>query len=273
MKLGLAQLGAGTDKAHNLALVAGHARSAADAGADIVAFPEFSMYDKKAVDSTFSIAAEPLDGAFVDGIRALAVELGLTIVVGVVERNAVGDRPYNTLVAIDPSGSLVARYRKVHLFDSFGFRESDSITASDSLEPVVFAVGDITVGLMTCYDLRFPELARALADAGAQLMLACSSWVPGDGKADQWKVLARARAIENACFFGAVSQIPPISIGQSLLVDPMGVVLGELDEKPAVATFELQSSDVTAARAVNPALEHRRYPTFTAQPLATSPSS
>jgi deaminated glutathione amidase len=264
MKLSLAQLGAGTDKAHNLALVAEHARSAAEAGADLVAFPEFSMYDKKAVDSTFSVASEPLDGAFVDGIRALAVELGLTIVVGVVERNEVGDRPYNTLVAIDPSGSLVARYRKVHLFDSFGFRESDSITASDSLEPVVFSVGDITVGLMTCYDLRFPELARALADAGAQLMLACSSWVPGDGKADQWKVLARARAIENSCFFGAVSQIPPISIGRSLMVDPMGAVLGELEQQSGIATFEVTAAVVADARATNPALEHRRYPGFRA---------
>jgi predicted amidohydrolase len=264
MKLSLAQLGAGTDKVHNLELVAGSARQAAADGADLVAFPEFSMYDKKAVDRTFSVAAEPLDGAFVDGIRSLAVDLALTIVVGVVERNEGGDRPFNTLVAIDPAGALVARYRKVHLFDSFGFRESDSITASDSLEPVVFTVGDLTVGLMTCYDLRFPELARALADAGAELMLACSSWVPGDGKIDQWETLARARAIENSCFFGAVSQIPPISIGHSLLVDPMGVVVGELDQAPRVATYELSPTDVATARAVNPALEHRRYPAFSA---------
>jgi predicted amidohydrolase len=262
MKLSLAQLGAGTDKVHNLALVAEHASAAADAGADLVALPEFSMYDKKAVDGSFAAAAEPLDGAFVEGIRRLAVELHLTIVVGVVERNEQGDRPFNTLVAIDPVGTVVARYRKVHLFDSFGFRESDSITPSQSLEPVVFTVGDVTVGLMTCYDLRFPELARALADAGAQLMLACSSWVPGAGKADQWTVLARARAIENACYFGAVSQTPPISIGRSLLVDPMGMVIGELDEAPAVATFTVDAADVYAARAVNPALEHRRYPGF-----------
>jgi predicted amidohydrolase len=271
MRLSLAQLGAGIDKAHNLTLVADLARAAAEAGADLVAFPEFSMYDKKAVDSTFSVAAEPLDGKFVDGIRALATDLRMTIVVGVVERNETGTRPYNTLVGIDPSGAIVARYRKVHLFDSFGFRESDSITASDTLEPVVFTVADVTVGLMTCYDLRFPELARALADAGAQLMLACSSWVPGDGKADQWRVLARARAIENSCYFGAVSQIPPISIGQSLLVDPMGAVLGELDAKPAVATFDVSAKDVADARAINPSLAHRRYLGFKAsEPTSAS---
>jgi predicted amidohydrolase len=259
MKLSLAQLGAGTDPVHNLSLVAEHARVAADAGSELVAFPEFSMYDKPAVDDSFAIAAEPLDGPFVNGVRELARDLDLTIVVGVVERNEDGGRPFNTLAAVNPAGLLVARYRKVHLFDSFGFRESDSISASDSLEPVVFVVGDITVGLMTCYDLRFPEQARALADAGAELMLACSSWVPGAGKVDQWQILARARAIENACFFGAVSQTPPISIGRSLLADPTGAIVGELGEAPAVATFDLGAAAVAAARVVNPALTHRRY--------------
>ncbi|HEY1530862.1 MAG TPA: carbon-nitrogen hydrolase family protein [Galbitalea sp.] len=260
MKLSLAQLGAGTDKAANLRLIADSAREAAADGADLVVFPEFSMYDKKVVDPTFSLAAEPIDGAFVDGIRTLATELRLTLVVGIVESNPDGNRPFNTLVAIDPAGSLVARYRKIHLFDSFGFRESDCITPSASLEPVTFPVGELTVGLMTCYDLRFPELGRALADAGAELMLACSSWVPGPGKADQWTVLARARAIENACYFAAVSQVPPISIGRSLLVDPMGGIIGELDEAAATATFDVSRSVVSDARTVNPSLEHRRYP-------------
>jgi predicted amidohydrolase len=265
VKLSLAQVNAGVDKVHNLALVAERARAAADDGADLVAFPEYSMYDKKVVDSTFSAAAERLDGPFVEGVRSLAVELGMTIVVGIAERSDDADLPFNTLVGVDPSGEIVARYRKVHLFDSFGFRESDNITASDSLEPMVFAAGGMTVGLMTCYDLRFPELARALADAGADLMLACSSWVPGAGKLDQWNVLARARAIENACFFAAVSQSPPISIGHSLLVDPMGSVVGELDEKPWIGTFELDAAQVAAARVLNPALEHRRYPGWHAE--------
>jgi predicted amidohydrolase len=154
MKLSLAQLGAGTDKVHNLALIAELARTAVDAGSDLVAFPEFSMYDKKVVDHTFSAAAEPVDGAFVNGVRALASELAHSIVVGMVERGENDNRPFNTLVGVDATGSIVARYRKVHLFDSFGFRESDSITPSDSLEPVVFTVGNVTVGLMTCYEIR-----------------------------------------------------------------------------------------------------------------------
>jgi predicted amidohydrolase len=112
---------------------------------------------------------------------------------------------------------------------------------------------------MTCYDLRFPEVARRLADADADLMLVCSSWVPGDGKADQWRVLARARAIENACFVAAVSQTVPVSIGRSLLVDPAGVVLRELDPGPAVAVIDVDLAAVSEMRRKNPALEHRRF--------------
>jgi Predicted amidohydrolase len=261
LRLGLAQIDSGTDKDRNLALIADRASVARGAGADLVVFPEFSMYEKKVVDATFSTAAEPLDGPFVDGLRLLAVDLGLTIVAGVVELNPDDRRPYNTLVAVGPSGDIAARYRKVHLFDSFGFRESDCISPADDLEPVVFEVDGVTVGLMTCYDLRFPELARGLADAGAELMLACSSWVPGDGKIDQWTVLARARAIENTCFFAAVSQLPPVSIGHSTLVDPMGGVIGSLGAEPGVGTFEIDIGEVAAARALNPTLAQRRYPT------------
>lgn len=270
MRLTLAQIGAGTDKKRNLEVVAGLARAAGAAGADLIAFPEYTMYDKKAVDSTFAAEAEPLDGQFVDGLRALAVQLNLTIVAGVVESNSDDRRPYNTLFAVGPTGAILARYRKVHLFDSFGFRESEFIRPSDSLEPVTFAAGDFTVGLMTCYDLRFPEQARAIADAGAQLMLACSSWVPGTGKVDQWKILAQARAIENSSYFGAVSQTPPISIGHSLLVDAMGRVIGEFGETADAKLFDIDLDSVHDARKLNPALDQRRYPRFTGDPVGRS---
>jgi len=258
MRLSLAQIDSGTDKAHNLTLVEDFARRAADDGAELVAFPEYSMYEKKVVDASFGPAAEPLDGPFVTGVSSLAARLGITIAVGVVEKN--GDSPpFNTIVVVGPDGVVSARYRKIHLFDSYGFHESASITASPSLEPVTFVTAGVTVGLMTCYDLRFPELGRELADAGAGLVLACSSWVPGAGKADHWRVLARARAIENAYFVGAVSQVPPVSIGRSLLANPMGRVVGELGESPAIGTYDLDPAEVAAAREKDPALENRRY--------------
>lgn len=258
MRLSLAQIDSGTDKAQNLVLIERLTQRAADDGADLVAFPEYSMYEKKVVDASFGPAAEPLDGPFVTSVSSLAARLGITIAIGVVEQNE-GGLPFNTIVVVDPGGVVRARYRKIHLFDSYGFHESASITASPSLEPVTFAVAGVTVGLMTCYDLRFPELGRELADAGAELVLACSSWVPGEGKADHWRVLAQARAIENSYFVGAVSQLPPVSIGRSLLVNPLGRIVGELGESPAVVTYDLDPAEVVATRERDPALENRRY--------------
>ena len=268
MRISLAQIDAGTDKSRNLGLVASGARAAADAGASVVAFPEFTMYEKKVVDATFSGAAEPLDGPFVDELRSLAVALDIVIVAGVVEENPQDARPFNTLVAIGPGGDLLARYRKIHLFDSFGFRESDSISPADSLDAVTFVTQGMTFGLMTCYDLRFPELGRELADAGAQVVLGCSSWVPGEGKIDQWQTLARARAIENAYYFAAVSQLPPVSIGSSLVVDPMGVVVGSLGPDAGILTVDVTASTVAAARERNPALGHRRFGVHPADSVA-----
>ena len=259
MKLALAQFGATTDKAHNLAQLREFATRAAADGAELVVFPEFTMYEKKVVDASFAEAAEPLDGPFCLAVAEVAAMLGIAVTVGVVERNDHDFRPFNTLVAIGPAGERLARYRKVHLFDSYGFRESDAISPAESLDPVVFTVADITVGLMTCYDLRFPELGRELADAGAQVMLACSSWVPGEMKVEQWRVLAQARAIENGCYVGAVSQTPPTSIGRSLFVTPMGNIAGQLDEEPALGIFDAQPREVSATRERDPALLRRRY--------------
>lgn len=259
MRLALAQLDSGTDKARNLAQIREFARRASDDGAELVVFPEFSMYEKKVVDATFAPAAESLDGPFVSALAELATNLGITLVVGVVERNDADPRPFNTLIALGPSGERLAAYRKIHLFDSYGFSESASIAPSDTLEPSVFVVGGVRIGLMTCYDLRFPELGRELADAGAQLVIAASSWVPGEHKAEQWRVLARARAVENSYFVAAVSQAVPISIGRSLLVDPMGTVVGELGEHPDLATFEVDQREVASARERDSSLLHRRY--------------
>ncbi len=267
MRLSLAQLDSGTDKARNLQAIERLARQAMDEGAELVAFPEYSMYEKKVVDASFGPAAEPLDGPFVTALAALASSLGIAIVAGVVEKNHDGPRPFNTLVAIDSSGVLLARYRKIHLFDSYGFQESGSIAPSPSLDPSVFRIAGMTVGLMTCYDLRFPELGRELADAGAELVLACSSWVPGEGKAEHWRVLAQARAIENSYFVGAVSQVPPVSIGRSILVNPAGGILGEFGLEPAVGTFELNPDEVRAARDRDPALRNRRYLVYPGRPV------
>lgn len=258
MRLALAQLASTDDVAANLRAVGDVVARAAGAGAELVLLPEYTMYEKKVVDATFAAVAEPLDGRFGTALAELAAGRGVALVAGMVERAEAGDRPYNTLAAFGADGSLLARYRKIHLFDSFGFRESDWIAPAPHPEPVVFRVGGVSVGLMTCYDLRFPELGRALTDAGADVLAACSSWVPGPHKADQWSVLARARSIENGCYTAAVSQAEPISIGRSLVAGPQGELLAEADAGPSLLLVDLDPAEVARARERDPALRLRR---------------
>jgi predicted amidohydrolase len=269
MRVTLAQIASGTDVSHNLRLIQQAAQRAAAEGADLVVFPECAMYEKKTVDASFRAIAEPVTGPFVAAIAATAVALRLTLVAGIVETNEHDPRPFNTIVVLGPDGLLQATYRKMHLFDSYGFRESEWISPATDLTPVVFTVTrrsiagqpveSLRIGLMTCYDLRFPELGRELADAGAELVLVCSSWVPGTDKAEQWRILAQARAIENSYFVGAVSQCPPISIGRSLLADPGGRVLAELGLDPDLITMDIDRDQVRRARERNSALDHRRH--------------
>lgn len=258
MRLALGQIASTDDVAGNLRVVGHAVARAADAGAHLLLLPEYAMYEKKMVDASFSAIAEPLDGAFCSAVAGLAAEHGIAVVAGVVERAADGHRPFNTLAAFGPDGALLARYRKIHLFDSYGFRESEWIAPAPEPEPVVFRVAGLNVGLMTCYDLRFPELGRALADAGAELLACCSSWVPGAHKAEQWRVLAQARAIENGCYTAAVSQAEPLSIGRSLLTGPQGETLVEGDGGSRLLVADVDVADVAAARDRDPALRLRR---------------
>ena len=111
---------------------------------------------------------------------------------------------------------------------------------------------------MTCYDLRFPELARSLADAGAQVLLVCSSWVPGAHKTEQWLVLNAARAIENSLYVAGVCQAPPVSVGRSVLVDPMGVVEADLGLAPGVRAVDVSPEAVARVRELFPMFRQRR---------------
>jgi predicted amidohydrolase len=167
-------------------------------------------------------------------------------------------RAYNTLVAFGNDGARLAFYRKIHLFDAQGFGESTFIKPGPSTSPVVFESGGVRFGLMACYDLRFPELARSLADAGAQVLLVCSSWVPGTHKTEQWLALNAARAIENSVYVAGVCQAPPVSVGRSILVDPMGVIEADLGLEPGVRSVDVSLETVTRVRDAFPMFRQRR---------------
>ena len=223
----------------------------------LVLVPEAFMRDFGTPGSDIAAFAEPLDGPFVQRLTAFAAERGTTVVAGMFEVSDDPARPFNTLAVVDRSG-LRASYRKIHLYDSFGYKESDRLTAG-AVEPVLVEVDGIAIGLMTCYDLRFPELARELVRRGAELVVVPSAWVSGPGKVGHWRTLVAARAIENTVYVAAVGQPGPRYTGHSLVVGPAGEVVAELGDGEHVLTASIATDELERARADNPSLENRRF--------------
>ena len=223
----------------------------------LVVFPEVFARDFGKPGSDISSYAEPLDGPFVRRLSELAGEHDVTLVAGMFEVSEDPERPYNTLVVVGPDG-LRATYRKIHLYDSFGYRESDRLLAGP-IDPVVVDVQGLQVGLMTCYDLRFPELARALVDRGAELVVVPAAWVAGERKVDHWRTLVVARAVENTVYVAAAAQPGPRYSGHSMVVAPTGDVLGEADESDGrVIAASVSGTLLADARSTNPSLVNRR---------------
>ncbi|MDN4172070.1 carbon-nitrogen hydrolase family protein [Nocardioides sp. SOB77] len=250
LRVALVQEAAGLDPAANRARLA----ELVPAGADLVVLPEAFARDFGEAGSDVSTYAEPVDGPFAAEVARVAAERGTTVVAGMFEAGPDPARPYNTLVA---RGAAEAAYRKVHLYDSFGYRESERLAAGE-VEPVVVEVAGTRVGLMTCYDLRFPELARLLVDHGAEVIVVPAAWVAGERKVDHWRTLVRARAIENTVFVLACGQPGPRYSGHSMVVDPLGDVLAEAGEGADVLRAELVPEVLEQARRTNPSLANRR---------------
>ncbi|WP_396445799.1 carbon-nitrogen hydrolase family protein [Actinomadura sp.] len=266
VQVAVAQFAPGVDKDENLAVIGELAGEAAGRGAQVVVFPEFAMFTAPKMDGRFVDSAEPLDGPFVGGLGDLARRHGVHLVAGMNERLDDPGRPpapahriSNTLVAVSPAGKVVAEYRKLHLYDAFGYRESDIVRPGEIGDPETFAVGGVTFGLQTCYDVRFPEVTRRIVDAGADVLALPADWVPGPLKEDHWRTLVRARAIENTIYVAAAGQCAPAGAGNSMIVDPMGVVAAGLGEGPGVAYGEVSPERIAAVREKNPALRLRRF--------------
>ena len=224
--------------------------------ADLIVFPEAYARDFGSIGGDLRPYAQPLDGPFVTELGRVAHDRGATVIAGMFETTA--DRPLNTLVV---RGGTTAEYRKIHLYDSFGYRESDSVEHGP-LTPTVIDVHGLTVGLMTCYDLRFPELARALVERGAELLVVPAAWTAGDDKVTHWQTLLRARAIENTVFVVGVGQPGPRYSGHSMVVDPAGHVLAEAGPDAAIVSGTIERSRLEEVRDVNPSLANRRFPGF-----------
>jgi predicted amidohydrolase len=269
MRIALCQIPVSPDRYVNLSRVKGALAEAAAGGADLAVFPEATMVR---FGEDLAAVAEPLDGPFCSELAAACAASGVAAVVGVFEP-AEGGRVFNTAVAFSAAGALVASYRKLHLYDALGQLESETVAAGSDV--MVTSLAGAGVGLQICYDIRFPELTRALAVAGARLVTVSAAWATGLFKEEHWVTLLRARAIENTLWIAAVDQVPdpdakptraPTGVGRSLLIDPMGVVRCDLGPSAGVVVAEADLGQVDSVRAVLPSLANRRADVFTFGP-------
>ncbi len=257
MLTAVAQFGPTTDAAANLDAIDRLVGDAAARGAALVVLPEEAMLLAEGLDRPLAELVETAWPAFEARLAELAVAHGVALIAGGYEPNG-SDRPSNTLVAIDATGAVLARYRKLHVYDAFAYQESAYVTPGDALPPVVELAG-IRVGLVNCYDVRFPELTRHLIAGGADLIAISAAWVAGHRKEDHWETLVRARAIENTVWVAAAGSISPDCVGDSLVVDPLGIVRAALgDERDAVAVVDISPERTAAVRRTLPALANRR---------------
>lgn len=258
MRIALAQVLSTADPQRNLVTVRDYARQAKEAGASLVVFPE-AMQVSFAHD--ISKYAQPLDGPWATLLRQQAREIGITIAAGMFTPG-VDQRVRNTLLV---AGSQVdTHYDKIHLYDAFGYLESDSVTPGDA--PVQFEHEGASIGLATCYDLRFPQLFVHHAKAGASVCIVSASWGQGEGKVQQWTTLAQARALDSTTFVLAVDQADPESVGRkisgaaplgvghSIAVDPLGRVIAQAGTQPELLVVDLDLDLIDTARKQLPVL-------------------
>lgn len=238
LKIAAAQISATSSPATNLEEVQLQVKSAAQDGAQIVLFPEATM---ARFGTELSSISEPLDGPFATGLRNIAREYNVIVAAGMFTP-ADGARVHNTILVTGPD--VECSYDKIHLYDAFGSRESDTVAPGKGI--VTFETGGLTIGLSTCFDLRFAQQFTELGRAGAQLILVPASWGEGPGKAEQWEVLIRARALDAQAWVLACDQAwttpegsNPIGIGNSMLVDPMGRVRARLGHEAGTLLAEV----------------------------------
>jgi predicted amidohydrolase len=266
MRVALCQLPVSPSPEVNLDRVAAALREAASQRADLAVFPEATQVR---FGEDLRAMAEPIDtGSFCASLAKLADETNVAIVAGVFEPSSDG-RVYNTAVVYDGAGQLVTSYRKLHLYDALGVQESLAVAPGGA--PVTCVIAGTTVGLEICYDIRFPELSRALAIGGARLITVSAAWASGLFKEEHWVTLLRARAIENTVWIAAAGQVPdpeapptkaPTGVGRSMLIDPMGVVRADLGPSAGMVVAEADISLIDSVRATLPSLANRRDDVF-----------
>lgn len=260
LTIALTQLKSSRNKEENLELMRKYIIEASEQKAKLVVFPEVFMFyspEEESVEEKH-VKSETLEGSFVTTLRKYAKEYNIGIITGLYEKVNGDLRTYNTVIAINNEGEIIKVYRKTHLYDAFNYAESKKVLpGNNKYEP--FELYNFKIGIIVCYEVRFPEIARTLALKGAEALIIPSAWVKGYYKEDHWETLVKARALENTIYVATSNQIGNIFTGYSMLVDPLGFILERANEEEEYMIIgKIYKERIKKVRKVLPLLNQRR---------------
>ncbi len=263
-KIALVQMKADVRKEKNLQKILRYISKSSSKGATLCAFPEFMMCYTPSSQSAKDLASisEKITGDFVSSIADSAKQNSIQVVGTFYEKSPKPNRVYDTSFIIGKNGKIISVYRKIHLYDALGFKESNKLYPGSSItNPIKTSIGKM--GMMICYDIRFPEMSRILASSGSEILVIPSAWVKGKGKEEHWITINKTRAIENGCYVISPDQVGNIYCGRSLVVDPFGKILLDMKKREGIGLVNISLGVVHQVRKKLPLLQNRRTDIYT----------
>lgn len=261
-KAAIVQMKSSVDKELNLVHSLKLINEAAKKKARLICFPEFQMAYSPPEQKSESLhkIAEKITGNFVSTLSNSAKQNRINVIATlyeIINTNDKNHKVFDTGVIINELGKLQSIYRKVHLYDALGFKESKKLLAGSIIEkPSKTSVGKL--GLLICYDMRFPEISRILTVNGANILVSPSAWVAGFMKREHWEIMVRARAIENGVYVLAPNQVGNIYCGHSMAIDPFGSTIVDMENRKGIEFIDIDSSKIDTTRRTLPLLMNRR---------------
>jgi deaminated glutathione amidase len=258
----IVQMKSSINKQDNLLESLKYIKEASDKHADYIFFPEFQMAfspSTQTLDELYNTAELLANSKFIKRICQYSKKYKIGVVGTFFERNPYNTdkKVFDTAFSTDKNGKIVSIYRKLHLYDAFGFKESLKFSKGDKI-PKLITTTIGKMGLMICYDIRFPELSRILTINGSEIIIIPSGWVQGIMKEEHWITMLKARAMENGVYVIAPNQVGNIFCGRSMVVDPLGSTLSDLGDKRGIEIVEIQRERIDQVRKTLPLLKNRR---------------
>lgn len=258
----IVQMKSSVDKEDNLAYSVKLINEAAKRKARLICFPEFQMAYSPAEQKPESLhkIAEKITGNFISTLSNSAKLNKINVIATmyeIINTNERNQKVFDTGIIINELGKVQSIYRKVHLYDALGFKESKKLLAGSIIEkPSKTTVGNL--GLLICYDMRFPEISRILTVNGANILVSPSAWVAGFMKKVHWEIMVRARAIENGVYVLAPNQVGNIYCGHSMAIDPFGATILDMKNRQGIEFIDIDTAKIDTTRRTLPLLMNRR---------------